>query len=121
MKCGHCKLVRSMTYQPGRHFLQLPGPTNVPERVLAAIANPTFDHRGPDAIALTNDCVDGMKAVFKTSGEVAIYPGSATGAWEAALVNTLSPGDKVVAFDNGQFAVQWAKVASRFGLDAELL
>lgn len=110
-----------MTYQPGRHFLQLPGPTNVPDRVLAAIAIPTFDHRGPDAIALTHECVDGMKAVFKTSSEVAIFPGSATGAWEAALVNTLSPGDKVVAFDNGQFAVQWAKVASRFGLDAELL
>jgi alanine-glyoxylate transaminase/serine-glyoxylate transaminase/serine-pyruvate transaminase len=110
-----------MPYQPGRHFLQLPGPTNVPDRVLHAIANATIDHRGPDAITLTAACVNGMKSVFRTSGEVAIFPGSATGAWEAALVNTLSPGDKVVAFDNGQFAVQWANVATRFGLEAELL
>jgi len=110
-----------MKYQPGRHFLQLPGPTNTPDRVLHAIAKATIDHRGPDIIGLTADCINGMKTVFKTSGEVAIFPGSATGAWEAALVNTLSPGDKVVAFDNGQFANQWAKVATRFGLDAELL
>ena len=110
-----------MPYHPGRHFLQLPGPTNTPDRVLHAIANPTIDHRGPDVVALTADCLNGMKSVFKTSGDVAIFPGSATGAWEAALVNTLSPGDKVVAFDNGQFAVQWARVASRFGLDTELL
>ncbi len=110
-----------MPYQPGRHFLQLPGPTNVPDRVLAAIAKPTFDHRGPDAISLTKDCVDGMKTVFQTAADVAIYPGSATGAWEAALVNTLNPGDQVLAFDNGQFAVQWANVAKRFGLEAELL
>lgn len=110
-----------MSYKPGRHFLQLPGPTNVPDRILHAIANPTIDHRGPDAIALTRACVDGMKTVFATAGDVAIFPGSATGAWEAALVNTMSHGDKVVAFDNGQFAVQWARVASRFGLEAELL
>ena len=110
-----------MPYQPGRHFLQLPGPTNVPDRILQAIANPTIDHRGPDAITLTRACVDGMKTVFKTAGDVAIFPGSATGAWEAALVNTLSPGDKVIAFDNGQFALQWAQVAGRFGLSAELI
>ena len=110
-----------MPYQPGRHFLQLPGPTNVPDRILHAIANPTIDHRGPDAITLTRACVDGMKTVFKTAADVAIFPGSATGAWEAALVNTLSPGDKVIAFDNGQFAFQWSQVAGRFGLSAELI
>jgi len=110
-----------MPYQPGRHFLQLPGPTNVPDRVLRALSIPTNDHRGPDAVALTAECISGMKAVFKTTSEVAIFPGSATGAWEAALVNTLSPGDKVLAFDNGQFAVQWSQVATRFGLEAELL
>src|SRR5580704_11571047 len=110
-----------MPYQPGRHFLQLPGPTNVPDRVLHAIANATIDHRGPDAITLTAACVNGMKSVFRTSGEVAIFPGSATGAWEAALVNTLNPGDKVVAFDNGQFAGQWAKVAQSFGLTVDMI
>ena len=81
-----------MSYKPGRHFLQIPGPTNVPDRILHAIANPTIDHRSPDFAALTATCLEGMKAVFQTKGDVAIFPASGTGAWEAALVNTLSRG-----------------------------
>jgi alanine-glyoxylate transaminase/serine-glyoxylate transaminase/serine-pyruvate transaminase len=110
-----------MPYQPGRHFLQIPGPTNVPDRVLHAIANPTIDHRGPDFAALGFDCIAGMKAVFQTKADVMIFPGSGTGAWEAALVNTLSAGDKVLSFDCGQFATLWARVARNFGLQVELL
>ena len=110
-----------MSYKPGRHFLQLPGPTNVPDRILHAIANPTIDHRSADFAALTMMCLEGMKAVFQTKGDVIIYPGSATGAWESALVNTLSPGDKVLAFDNGHFGAQWARVAKNFGLNVDLI
>ena len=110
-----------MPFQPGRHFLQLPGPTNVPDRVLHAIANPTIDHRSADFAALTTTCLQGLKTVFKTLGEVVIFSGSATGAWEAALVNTLSPGDTVLAFDNGNFGVQWTKVAKSFGLSVDLI
>ena len=110
-----------MGYQPGRHFLQIPGPTNVPDRILHAIGNPTIDHRSADAAALVTTCLDGLKSVFKTSGDVVIFPGSGTGAWEAALVNTLSPGDKVLAFDNGQFIGLWAKVARNFGLSVDLI
>ena len=80
----------------GRHFLQIPGPTNVPDRVLRAIDFPTMDHRGPDFALLGREVLDGMKRVFRTSRPVVIYPASGTGAWEAALVNTLSPGDKVL-------------------------
>ena len=105
-----------MAYQSGRHFLQIPGPTNVPDRVLHAIGNPTIDHRSADAAALASACFDGLKSVFKTSGDVVIFPASGTGAWEAALVNTLSPGDRVLAFDNGHFASLWSRVARNFGL-----
>ncbi len=110
-----------MSYQPGRHFLQIPGPTNVPDRILHAISYPTIDHRGADAAALTIDCLAGMKSVFQTKGDVIIFPGSGTGAWEAAIVNTLSAGDKVLAFDGGHFAGLWVKVAKSFGLEVELL
>ena len=88
----------------GRHFLQIPGPTNVPDRVLHAIAFPTIDHRGPEFGALGKEVVAGMKRVFQTDGTVVIYPSSGTGAWEAALVNTLSPGDRVLMFETGHFA-----------------
>src|SRR6202012_1385586 len=84
-----------MTRTPGRHFLQIPGPTNVPGRILRAIAEPTIDHRGPGFADLGRATLSGMKRVFKTTQEVVIFPASGTGAWEAALVNTLSPGDKV--------------------------
>ncbi len=110
-----------MTYHAGRHFLQIPGPTNVPDRVLRAIDFPTMDHRGPDFAALGKDCLAGMKKVFKTEAHVVIYPASGTGAWEAALVNTLSPGDRVLMSETGQFAALWQKLATRLGLVTEFL
>ena len=106
-----------MPYHSGRHILQIPGPTNVPDRILHAIANPTIDHRGPEAAALTRTCLEGMKKIFQTEAEVMIFPGSGTGAWESAIVNTLNAGDKVLAFDGGQFATLWAKAARNFGID----
>ena len=110
-----------MPYQPGRHFLQIPGPTNVPDRILRAIDHPTIDHRGPDFIELAKGCLEGMKGVYQTKHPVIVYPASGTGAWEAALVNTLSPDDKVLAFDTGQFAALWARVARNLGLQVELV
>jgi alanine-glyoxylate transaminase / serine-glyoxylate transaminase / serine-pyruvate transaminase len=111
-----------MTRKAGRHFLQIPGPTNVPERVLRAIDFPTIDHRGPEFAALGKTVLAGMKRVFKTThGEVVIYPASGTGAWEAALVNTLSPGDKLLMAETGHFATLWQKMALRLGLEAEFL
>jgi len=104
-------------YRPGRHFLQIPGPTNVPDRVLRAIDAPTIDHRGPDFATLGLEVIAGMQEVFKTSGPVAIYPASGTGAWEAAIVNTLSPGDKVIASETGHFATLWREMAVRLGLE----
>ncbi len=103
-------------HQPGRHFLQIPGPTNVPDRVLRAIDHPTIDHRGPTFAALGRDVLDGMKKVFRTDSNVVIYPASGTGAWEAALVNTLSPGDSVLIYETGQFATLWRELAERLGL-----
>jgi alanine-glyoxylate transaminase/serine-glyoxylate transaminase/serine-pyruvate transaminase len=105
----------------GRHFLQIPGPTNVPDRVLHAIAFPTIDHRGPEFAELGREVVSGMKRVFQTAGTVVIYPSSGTGAWEAALVNTLSPGDRVLMFETGHFATLWRQMAGRLGLDVELV
>jgi alanine-glyoxylate transaminase/serine-glyoxylate transaminase/serine-pyruvate transaminase len=106
----------------GRHFLQIPGPTNVPERVLRAIDFPTMDHRGPDFAELGKAVLAGMKRVFKTAqGDVVIYPASGTGAWEAALVNTLSPGDHVLMAETGHFATLWRKMAARLGLEVEFL
>jgi alanine-glyoxylate transaminase/serine-glyoxylate transaminase/serine-pyruvate transaminase len=110
-----------MAYQSGRHFLQIPGPTNVPDRILRAIDSPTIDHRSAEAASLTRSCLEGMQAVFKTKGPVAIFPASGTGAWEAALVNTLSPGDGILGFDNGHFASLWARMAGNLGLNAELI
>ncbi len=100
----------------GRHFLQIPGPTNVPDRILRAIDRPTIDHRGPEFAALGKRVLAGMKAVFKTKQHAVIYPASGTGAWEAALVNTLSPGDQVLMPETGQFASLWRAVAQRLGL-----
>ncbi|MBI1942933.1 MAG: aminotransferase class V-fold PLP-dependent enzyme [Betaproteobacteria bacterium] len=105
----------------GRHFLQIPGPTNVPERVLRAIDFPTIDHRGPEFGALGREVLEGMKRVFKTAGHVVIYPASGTGAWEAALANALSPGDRVLMYETGHFAALWHKMARRLGLQAELI
>ena len=97
----------------GRHFLQIPGPTNVPDRVLRAMDNPTMDHRGPDFGKLGAQVLSRLKQVFQTEGHVVIYPASGTGAWEAALVNTLSPGDHVLMCETGQFATLWKKMAEK--------
>ncbi|HEX7386718.1 MAG TPA: aminotransferase class V-fold PLP-dependent enzyme [Castellaniella sp.] len=105
----------------GRHFLQIPGPTNVPERILRAIDNPTIDHRGPEFGALGLSVLAGMKKVFKTQNPVVIYPASGTGAWEAALVNTLSPGDLVLMAETGHFATLWKKMAERLGVRVQFL
>src|SRR5215831_2517120 len=100
----------------GRHFLQIPGPTNVPDRILRALDQPTIDHRGPEFARMTLEILEGLKAIFKTEGPVVIYPASGTGAWEAALVNTLSPGDRVLMFETGHFATLWRRMAERLGL-----
>ena len=105
-----------MPYPAGRHFLQIPGPTNVPERVLRAISAPTIDHRGPDFSRLTVEVLQALRRVFGTTGPVVVYPSSGTGAWEAALVNTLSPGDRVLAFETGHFATLWRELAGNLGL-----
>jgi alanine-glyoxylate transaminase/serine-glyoxylate transaminase/serine-pyruvate transaminase len=105
----------------GRHFLQIPGPSNVPDRVLRAISEATIDHRGPAFAALGREVLSGLQRVFQTTGPVVIYPSSATGSWEAALVNTLSPGDRVLAFEIGEFARLWSEVARRLGLDVEVV
>lgn len=110
-----------MTTRSGRHFLQLPGPTNVPERVRRAMDRAVIDHRGPEFAELTLAVLEDLKPVFRTDGTVFVFPSSATGAWEAALVNTLSPGDGVLAFDRGFFAGKWAEVAARLGLDVDLV
>src|SRR3989441_3371879 len=111
-----------MPRRAGRHFLQIPGPTNVPDRVLRAIDFPTIDHRGPEFATLGKNVLAGMKRVFKTTqGEVVIYPASGTGAWEAALVNTLSPGDRVLMYETGHFATLWQKMAAKLGLEVEFI
>jgi alanine-glyoxylate transaminase/serine-glyoxylate transaminase/serine-pyruvate transaminase len=110
-----------VTIHSGRHFLQIPGPTNVPDRVLRAIAAPTIDHRGPEFAELGLDILQRIKPVFGTSGPVIIYPASGTGAWEAALVNTLSPGDRVLAFETGHFSNLWRAMAEKLGLTVDFV
>jgi alanine-glyoxylate transaminase/serine-glyoxylate transaminase/serine-pyruvate transaminase len=105
----------------GRHFLQIPGPTNVPDRVLRAIDRPTIDHRGPEFARLGLDVLDRVRQVFQTTQPVVIYPASGTGAWEAALVNTLSPGDRVLMAETGHFASLWKRLADRLGLAPDFL
>lgn len=105
----------------GPHFLQIPGPTNVPERVLRAMARPTIDHRGPEFGEIGRRVLKNVKTLFGTTSDVIIFPGSGTGAWEAALVNTLSEGDKVVMFETGWFATLWNRMAAKFGIDAEFI
>ena len=105
----------------GRHFLQIPGPTNVPERILRAIAQPTIDHRGPAFAALGRDAIEGLQRVFQTSGPVVMYPCSGSGAWEAAFVNTLSPGDHILMVETGQFAVLWRDMATKLGLQVDFI
>jgi len=109
------------TFKSGRHFLQIPGPTNVPDRVLRAMDYPTIDHRGPTFSGLAGEVLERLKPVFGTEGPVVVYPASGTGAWEAALVNTLSPGDRVLMAETGQFSTLWVELARRLGLDVQLL
>ena len=109
------------TRPSGRHFLQIPGPTNVPDRILQAIAAPTIDHRGPEFFQLAKEVVAGMKRVFQTQESVVIYPSSGTGAWEAALSNSLSPGDRVLMFETGHFASLWRAMAARLGLEIDFV
>jgi alanine-glyoxylate transaminase/serine-glyoxylate transaminase/serine-pyruvate transaminase len=110
-----------MSYPTGNHFLQVPGPTNVPDRVLRAMARPTIDHRGPEFSRLGLEVLHGLKEIFKTAGDIVIYPSSGTGAWEAALVNTLSPGDRVLMFETGHFATLWRQMAGKLGLDVQFV
>jgi alanine-glyoxylate transaminase/serine-glyoxylate transaminase/serine-pyruvate transaminase len=112
----------TFNYHPtGRHFLQIPGPSPVPDRILRAMSYPTIDHRGPEFAALGLKVLADIKKIFKTSQPVIIYPASGTGAWEAALVNTLSPGDHVLMYETGHFAWLWQKLAVRLGLTAEVM
>ncbi|WJV50400.1 pyridoxal-phosphate-dependent aminotransferase family protein [Streptomyces flavofungini] len=110
-----------MTVRTGRHFLQIPGPTNVPDRVLRAMSAPTVDHRGPEFAGLARRVLAALKPVFGTAGPVVVYPSSGTGAWEAALVNTLSPGDRVLCFETGHFATLWRDMAQSLGLEVEFV
>src|SRR5260221_97673 len=110
-----------MPYRSGRHFLQIPGPTNVPDRVLRAIDSATMDHRGPEFGKMGLEILEGLKTVFQTKQPVVIFPASGTGAWEAALVNTLSPGDRVLMFETGHFASLWNKMATKLGISVDLV
>ena len=107
----------SNSFQAGRHFLQIPGPSNVPDSVLRAMTQPVIDHRGPDFPELTNRILDKLAPVFNTSASIFIFPASGTGGWESALLNTLSPGDRVLAFETGHFATLWKQVADKLGLE----
>src|SRR5919198_5208769 len=111
-----------MSLPSGRPFLQIPGPTLVPDRIVRAMAQPIIDHRGPRFEALVRECLDGLKRIFQTErGQVLLYPGSGTGAWEATIVNTLSPGDRVLACVNGFFSAGFARTAAAYGVDVERL
>ena len=110
-----------MAHRSGRHFLQIPGPTNVPDRILRAIEQATIDHRGPAFASMTRDILERLKPIFKTAGPVVVFPASGTGAWEAALVNALSPGDRVLMSETGQFAVLWRGLAERLGFEVDFL
>lgn len=110
---------KSNTFKPGRHFLQIPGPTNVPDRVLRAMDNPTIDHRSLEFAELSKRVLERVKLVFKTTQPVIMFTGSGTGAWEAAMVNVLSPGDKVLMFETGHFSSLWWDMGLKFKLDID--
>ena len=114
-------MAQNSSRMAGRHFLHIPGPTPVPDRVLRAMDTPMIDHRGPEFAKLAKKCLEGIKTIFKTTNPVIIYTATGTGAWEGALVNTLSPGDKVLMVETGQFATLWKKMAEKLGLKAELI
>src|SRR5213595_2493983 len=114
-------MAQNTTRIAGRHFLQIPGPSPVPDRIRRAMDRAIIDHRGPEFQRLAKRVLDGVKAIFKCSGPVVIYTATGTGAWEGALVNTLSPGDRVLMVETGQFATLWKKMAERLGLKPEFI
>ena len=114
-------MVQNSSRTAGRHFLQIPGPTPVPDRILRAMDMPVIDHRGPEFGKLGKRVLDGIKTIFKCAGPVIIYPASGTGAWEAALANTMSPGDKVLMYETGHFASLWKAMAVKLGLQPEFI
>ncbi len=114
-------MAKNSARTPGRHFLHIPGPTPLPDRILRAMDTPIIDHRGPEFAQLARRCLDGIKTIFKTTNPVIIYTATGTGAWEASLVNTLSPGDKVLMVETGQFATQWKTMATKLGLVPEFI
>jgi alanine-glyoxylate transaminase/serine-glyoxylate transaminase/serine-pyruvate transaminase len=114
-------MAKNSSRTAGRHFLHIPGPSPLPDRILRAIDTPIIDHRGPEFFQLTRRCLDGVKTIFKTTNPVIIYTATGTGAWEAALVNTLSPGDRVLMVETGQFATLWKKMAEKLGLVPEFI
>jgi alanine-glyoxylate transaminase/serine-glyoxylate transaminase/serine-pyruvate transaminase len=118
---GVPKMPQNSSRAVGRHFLQIPGPTPLPDRVLRAMDTPIIDHRGPEFAKLAKRCLDGIKTIFKTTSPVIIYTATGTGAWEAALVNTLSPGDRVLMVETGQFATLWKVMAQKLGLKPEFI
>ncbi|MDB6169376.1 MAG: serine--glyoxylate aminotransferase [Verrucomicrobia bacterium] len=113
----------SVSFRAGRHFLQIPGPSNVPDRILRAMNRATIDHRGPEFARLGAECLEGMKTIFRTedNGHVFIYPAGGTGAWEASIVNTLNTGDRVLMFETGHFATLWRRIAEKFGLNVDFV
>jgi alanine-glyoxylate transaminase/serine-glyoxylate transaminase/serine-pyruvate transaminase len=114
-------MLKLNSHPSGRHFLQIPGPSTVPDRILRAMDYPTIDHRGPEFQELGRQVLQAIRPIFKTQGDVVIYPASGTGAWEAALVNTLSPGDQVLMYETGHFATLWKKLAEKLGLKPEFI
>ena len=114
-------MTNSNTYKAGRHFLQVPGPTNIPDRVLQAMAFPAMDHRGPDFQNLSNSILKKVKLIFKSEDPVVIFPSAGTGAMEASLANTLSEGDKILMFETGHFATEWCQAARRYKLDVDFV
>jgi len=114
-------MTKSNTHKAGRHFLQVPGPTNIPDRVLQAMAFPAMDHRGPDFQNLSNNILKKIKLIFKSEDPVVIFPSAGTGAMEASLANTLSQGDKILMFETGHFATEWCQAARRYKLDVDFV
>jgi alanine-glyoxylate transaminase/serine-glyoxylate transaminase/serine-pyruvate transaminase len=114
-------MAKSNSFRSGKHLLQVPGPTNIPDRVLRAMSSPTIDHRGPEFAEIVKRVLDRLKRIFKTTQPIIIFPGSGTGAWEAAIVNTLNPYDKVLMFETGQFSSLWAEQAKKFNIEVDLV
>ena len=114
-------MAKSNSFKAGRHFLQIPGPTNVPDRVLRAMDRAVVDHRGPEFGEISKRVLEKLKTVFKTSQPVIMFPGSGTGAWEAAIVNTLNVGDKVLFFETGEFSIRWKEQAEKLKLDVDMV